>query len=462
MRIKKRPILLAIFMIALILVLALPAVAADNKPESEQPKTVTFPKNVDPFVEKGARVRRAYEGENVFDGYGWVGANVGDLNGDGGNEYIITAPFYEAFDTQEGRAYVYSGRTGLPVAVHTGNPGERLGFSAAAAGDVNNDGVLDYVLGGPSAFSPDAHGRAIVYSGADHAVLHEWTGEPGAFFGSAVSGVGDANGDGYDDVVVGSEFAGSTPGASFPDGAGRITIFSGADGSVLWSREGLQDGDWLGSGAGRVADVNGDGVPDVVAAARAADNFNGRAYVFSGADGSIIHTLAPTAPLSGSGTFGRFFARGAGDVDADGTEDIFIGDYGALDGDGRAYVFSGADGSPIHVFDAESSGDSIGPGRGIPDVNGDGHADVIIAGWRSGAGATEGGKVWVRSGADGSILHTATGKIEGDQLGVDALYLGDVTGDGRPDYLLTAVGLDFAGEDVGHAYVITFKTAPSR
>ena len=70
--------------------------------------------------------------------------------------------------------------------------------------------------------------------------------------------------------------------------------------------------------------------------------------------------------------------------------------------------------------------------------------------------------MWVRSGADGSILHTATGKIEGDQLGVDALYLGDVSGDGRPDYLLTAVGLDFAGEDVGHAYVMTFKTAPPR
>ncbi|MDX1686619.1 MAG: integrin alpha [Candidatus Promineifilaceae bacterium] len=461
MRSKKGPILL-ISLVALVLILAVPALGAGNQPVPEQPDTVIFPEGVDPFVERQAKVRRAYQGENVFDAYGWVGANVGDLNGDGPNEYIITAPFYQAFDTQEGRAYVYSGRTGLPIAVHTGNPGERLGFSAAAAGDVNGDGVLDYVLGAPSLFDPDAHGRAIVYSGADHSVIHEWTGEPAAFFGSAVNAAGDVNGDGYDDVVVGAEFAGSTPGASFPDGAGRITVFSGADGSVLWSRDGLQDGDWLGSGAGHVADANGDGVPDVIAAARAADSFNGRAYVYSGVDGSIIHTLAPTAPLSNSGTFGRFFARGAGDVDADGTEDVFIGDYRALNGDGRAYVYSGADGSVIHVFDAEASGDSIGPGRGIPDVNRDGHADVIVAGWRSSAGATEGGKVWVRSGADGSILHTATGEIEGDQLGVDALYLGDISGDGRPEYLLTAVGLDFAGEDVGHAYVTTFKTAPPR
>lgn len=458
---KKGPILL-VSLLALILVLAVPAIAAGNRPVREKPVTVTFPKNADPFVERLAKARRSYQGENVGDGFGWIGANAGDLNGDGPNEYIVTAPFYVEDGVPDGRAYVYNGRNGLPVAIHTGIQGELLGFSGAAAGDVNDDGVLDYILGGPSGFNTESSGRAVVYSGADHSVLYEWTGDPLAYFGSAVSGVGDVNGDGHDDVVVGAEFAGTTPGASFPDGAGRITVYSGADGSVLWSRDGLADGDWLGSGAGHMADVNGDGVTDVIASARGADSFNGRAYVFSGADGAIIHTLAPAAPLSGSGTFGRFFARGAGDVDADGTEDVFIGDYSALSGDGRAYVFSGADGSPVHVFDAESSGDSIGPGRGIPDVNGDGHADVVVAGWRSSAGATEGGKVWVRSGADGSILHTATGKIEGDQLGVDALYLGDISGDGRPEYLLTAVGLDFAGEDVGHAYVTTFKTAPPR
>lgn len=461
MRIKKRPILLAIFMIALILVLALPALAADNKPVPERPETVTFPKNVDPFIESEARVRRAYQGENVGDGFGWIGANVGDLNGDGANEYIITSPFYAESGAVDGRAYVYSGRTGLPVAIHTGASGEWLGYSGAAAGDVNNDGAPDYILGGPSAFAPEARGRAVVYSGADHTILHEWTGEELAHFGSAVGGAGDVNGDRHADVVVGAQFAGST-GPSFPDGAGRVTVYSGADGSVLWSRDGLQSGDWLGGGVGHMADVNGDGAPDVIAAARGADNFNGRAYVFSGADGSIIHTLAPTAPLSGSFTFGQFFARGAGDIDADGAEDIFIGDYNALGGDGRAYIFSGADGSVLHVFDAEASGDGIGPGRGIPDVNGDGHDDVVVAGWQSSAGAPQGGKVWVRSGADGSILHAVTGKIATDALGVDALYLGDVTGDGRPDYLLTAVGLDFAGEDVGHAYVTTFKTAPPR
>ena len=451
---KKMSILL-VSLIALMLVMALPAMAAGDGPTSTSRETVIIPKNVDPFVEPQARVSRAYEGENIFDGFGWIGANVGDLNGDGLNEYIVTAPFYAAFGTLEGRAYVYSGRTGLPVAIHTGNPGELLGFSAAAAGDVNGDGFLDYVVGGPSAVSPDIPGRAVVYSGADHATLYELTGEPGALFGTAVSGAGDVNGDGHADVVVGAEFAGGA-------NAGRISVFSGADSSLLWSRDGLADGDLLGSGAGHVADANGDDVPDVVAAARGADNANGRAYVFSGVDGEIVHTLAPTAPLTGSNTFGRFFARGAGDVDADGTEDVFIGDYRALNSDGRAYIFSGADGSVVHVFNAESSGDSVGPGRGIPDVNGDGHADVIVAGWQSSAGAPLGGKVWIRSGADGSVLNEVTGAIEGDALGVDALYLGDVTRDGRPDYLLTAVGLDFAGQDVGHAYVMSFKTAPPR
>ena len=461
MRSTKGPILL-ISLIALVLILAVPAMAAGNSPVPERPETVTFPKNVDPFVERQAKVRRAYQGENVGDGYGWIGANVGDLDGNGANEYIISSPFYAEAGAVPGRAYVYSGRTGLPIAIHAGNPGEWHGYSAAAAGDVNGDGAPDYVVGGPGSFFSPTPSRVVVYSGADHSILLEWTGDANAAFGSAVSGAGDVDGDGYADILVGAQFQGSTPGNLPPDGAGRITVYSGADGSVLWSRDGLQDGDWLGSGAGQMADVDGDGVTDIIASARGADNFNGRAYVFSGADGSVIHTLAPTAPLSNSSTFGQFFARGAGDVDADGTEDVYVGDYNALGGDGRAYVYSGADGSVLHVFDAEGSGDGIGPGRGIPDLNGDGHADVVVAGWQSSAGAPQGGKVWVRSGADGSILHVVTGKIESDALGVDALYLGDVSGDGRPDYLLTAVGLDFAGEDVGHAYVTTFKTTPPR
>jgi hypothetical protein len=114
-------------------------------------------------------------------------------------------------------------------------------------------------------------------------------------------------------------------------------------------------------------------------------------------------------------------------------------------------------GLPIHVFEADAPGDGLGPGRGVPDVNNDGHDDVIIAAYTSNAGAINGGKVTIYSGADKSPLYTATGTLANDALGVDALPLGDLDNDGFPEYMLTATGLDFGGTDVGHVYIVSFR-----
>ena len=128
-----------------------------------------------------------------------------------------------------------------------------------------------------------------------------------------------------------------------------------------------------------------------------------------------------------------------------------------MNGNGRVYIYSGVDGSIIHLVEAPSPGDGLGPGRGVPDVNGDGYDDFIAAAYTSSDGVPAGGKVYLYSGKDATVLQVATGGIANDNLGVDALPLGDITGDGFPDYLLTSVGLDFAGLDVGRAYVISFK-----
>ena len=407
------------------------------------------------FVEAEVLVVREHLPEQPgSDQYGWVGASIGDLNGDGAAEYIISAPSFSGTAAQQGRAYVYSGLDGSLMATHTGETNDWLGYSTAPAGDIDHDGVPDYMISAPQIAiifggSDEARGHVRVYSGADHSVLLDLADpRESSFFGADVAGVGDLNGDGTDDLLVGAELYG--PGLDSPATVrkGRVTLFSGGDGSVIWHRDG-NPGDWMGGGVGLVGDVNDDGSGDVAASARRANAGEGRVYILSGTNGQTLRTLAPTLP-SNSFTFGRFFADGAGDVNGDGTADVFVGDYNALGGNGRVYLFSGAAGAPLlHLFEAEAPFDGLGPGRGVGDVNGDGHADLLVAAWQSSEAVPAGGKAYLRSGADGSILNTATGTTPGIFLGVDALPLGDVNQDGRADYLITGYSAP--------SYVISFE-----
>jgi hypothetical protein len=159
--------------------------------------------------------------------------------------------------------------------------------------------------------------------------------------------------------------------------------------------------------------------------------------VLSGANGSVVHTLHP------SGTavdFGWFFVHDAADVDGDGIRDVYVGDFNdSWQGPftGRGYVYSGASGQRIRTMNAEVSGDGFGVGRGIGDVDGDGHADLFLAAYTSSAGAPSGGRAYVVSGRNGRTLRTITGTVPGATLGVDAVGLGDVNNDGLPEFLLT-------------------------
>ena len=396
------------------------------------------------FVEPDVTVIHAINGEQVGDGYGWVAENLGDISGDGVNDFITSAPFYVENGLVIGRAYVYSGVDGALLNVVSGSGNDWLGYGATHAGDVNNDGVPDYIVGAPLG------SYAQVYSGADHSLLLTLPGNGSDRFGFSVSTAGDVNNDGHDDLFIGAIFANGF--------AGSVFLYSGADGLLIWTQNGLEAGDVLGTALGKVGDVNNDNVPDLVAGAASAGlSDGGEAYVYSGLDGSLIHTLQPFSPGTAQ-NFGLFFANGAGDINSDNTPDIFVADYndkrGGGFGTGRAYLYSGVDGSTLYRFDADNKRDGFGPGRGTGDVNGDGYGDVIIAAYTASDGAPAAGKATLYSGADGSVLRTMTGSVAHDNVGVDALSVGDVNGDGLADYLLTAVGLNFLGLDVGHLYIV--------
>lgn len=383
-------------------------------------------------------------GEAAGDQFGWKSNNIGDVNGDGTNDFVITAPFNNAGGSIAGRAYVYSGATGAELFRMTGTVvGGQFGRDANRAGDINGDDIPDVIVGAPGAGA----GRATVHSGVDGALLQTFLGAvAGDQFGYRVSGDLDVDGDGTSDLLV-SAATNDTAG----NNAGRAYAFSGADFSLICAVNGQASGDEFGTALNGVGDVTGDGRDDFVVGARNAGGGPGRAYVFAfdSATCNLIRTFAPGSPAF---DFGHLFAGGGQDVNGDGTPDVYVGDFSV----NRAHVFSGVDGSVLFRLSGDNNG-QFGLGEIVPDVNGDGHADLILAAWVSNAGGSQAGKAFVYSGLDGSVLQTFTHATPGANFGFDAKGLGDVNGDFKADYLITAAS-DLAARGV--AYVVPGNLGP--
>jgi len=372
------------------------------------------------FVETDVTVIHRIQGPGGT--FGWAVAELEDIDNppDGVMDMIISGPGLN-------KVWVYSGRTGTLIHEISAPPGaQNFGNGVSDAGDTDGDGVHDIVVGAPGAGFGSYPGGVHIFSGADGSLLLSVPGEAGGDqLGFGVGGVGDVNADGFDDVVAGA------PG--FGANVGRGYVLSGADGAFLHVFDGEGSGDFFGIGAAGARDINGDGIGDLIIGAQGA-GANGKAYVYSGADGSL---LVETFGQAGASVYGQFFVAGVGDVNNDGTRDVYVGDYSANGGAGKAYVHSGVDGSQLHVFPG-AGGDGVGPGRGAGDVDGDGYSDLVVGHYTHGSGAGNAGRVTIRSGRTGQTLRTITSTTAGEQLGFDAVGLGDVNADGFIDYLLAA------------------------
>jgi hypothetical protein len=386
------------------------------------------------FLEPDVEVLSSFTAETPGDGFGWAGEKIGDIDGDGSPDYTISAPFNNEAGAGAGKIYVYSGATGALLATQLGNPADGLGWGITGGGDFDNDGVPDYAAGGPAP-QGGGNGRVVMYSGADHSVLHDIGAPFRNLLGYDINVAGDVDGDGHDDLIAGA----ITDSFSFPL-AGSVTIYSGRDGSVIWRADGPGQFSLLGSGVTGLCDLNGDGIPEQAAAGfRAGVQSNGLAYVLNGADGAVLHEFRPNGT---GGNFGQFFVHDAGDVDADGYCDVYVGDFADQQG-GRGYVFSGATGERLRLITADNPGDGLGIARGAGDVDGDGHADLLIGAYVASDAAPQGGQNYLISGKNGQLRRTLTGTAAGAQLGFDAVTIGDVNGDDLTDFLITGVDVAY-------------------
>jgi hypothetical protein len=405
---------------------------------------------------------------------GFAVAGAGDVDGDGFDDVLVGAPGMVDGETGEGEALLYAGGEAgleaLPAWRGQGNVADaKFGRSVAAAGDVDGDGFDDVIVGAPDVDNGTfLEGAAFVYRGGAPglAPAPSWTGEGDqldAGYGGAVAGAGDVDGDGLADVLVGA--SGIADGETAEGGAFLYRGVLGAlssrpGGEAVVDEAGAQSG-WSVAGG----DVDGDGYADVIVGAPGFDGGQvdaGAVFGYRGGRDGIA--ASADWQLVGEQPGARFGAAvaAAGDVDADGFDDIVVGAPRFNEDEGAAFVHHGGAAGP----GAEPGWNALGGQKGARfgaavaaagDVDGDGFDDVVVGapGWDEGFADTGLVRVYrgTAAGVESDPAWARTEDSFGARFGSAVASAGDVDADGYGDVVVGAPGYTRGQGEEGAAYV---------
>jgi Ca2+-binding RTX toxin-like protein len=501
-------------------------------------------------------------GQAKGDRLGEAVESTGDLNGDGIDDLVVTAPnagipstnansYYES--DRRGKAYVVFGAPkGKSPANNLNNLNGSNGFtvsgldaayqlgSAVSTGDLNGDGIDDLVLGAPGAglnvnrygyTYSENNGEAYVIFGQKQGFnakfdLQSLNGSNGFILkgidasdllGTTVTSAGDLNGDNIDDLAVSAIGSGqavtNSGGFTASDRRGEVYVVFGKksgfdtrpnlfnlNGSNGFIVDGKDANDSLGSALSNVGDINGDGVDDLVIGAANAGNVlnskfadgdsdqRGEVYLVFGSKSGFNSRFSVKDRLTISGTglednLGTAVSS-AGDLNGDGIKDLILGaanasTSGEYTQEGQAYVLFGRQGGFGEQVDLNSlngkngfslagisPGDGLGNALSAGDFNGDGISDLLVGASQTGKGK---GEVYLifgdRNGftsqvnlanLSSSVGLKMTGLSNEDLLGGAVSSGGDLNNDGADDLVVSAPGVDLGNGDTreGTAYVI--------
>ncbi|MEC9476199.1 MAG: hypothetical protein VX764_04095 [Planctomycetota bacterium] len=377
-------------------------------------------------------------GTEYSESFGWSVASAGDVDDDGVLDFIIGSPDSDGGPGLDaGRVTVVSGADGSLLYVIDGeSDGDRFGYAVCGIGDFDSNSQDDFVCGSPNS---NAGGTGLdvgrvygIQSGTNAYQFYDGPSD-NSRFGESASAAGDVNGDGYADAIIGAS------------GADSAYVISGLDFAVLYAFTGTA-GSEFGVSVGGAGDVNSDGFDDVIVGAPSDDNAAsnaGAAMVYSGFSGALLYTFEGEE----NDELGRAVG-GAGDVNGDGAEDILIG----IPLREEARIYSGETGALVHSIEVAEAGFGISL-SGIGDADGDGSSDVIIG--------SEARFVGIYSGFTGLSLATFTAPAPSD-LGASVSGLGDLDGDGFPEIIIGDPGYtdnQAVGSDMGMVLVYSLSPA---